>query len=70
MRKSKGQALGLEALSPRKMPVLGSRTTVFFELVKFCSSPEKKFEDFFSEGCLNLDCKTDSICVKTDQNLG
>ena len=33
-------SLGLE-----KCPVLGSRTTVFFELLKFCSSPEKNFED-------------------------
>ena len=39
------EVLGLEASSPRKMPVLGSRTAVFFELLKFCSSPEKKFED-------------------------
>ena len=41
------EVLGLEASSPQKMLVLGSRTAVFFELLKFCSSPEKKFEDVF-----------------------
>ena len=64
------EVLGLEASSPQKMPVLGSRTTVFFDLLKFCSSPEKKFEDVFFGDRLNLGCKTDSICVKTNQNLG
>ena len=28
-------------------PVLGSRTTLYFELLKFCRSPEKIFEAFF-----------------------
>ena len=58
------------ASKPQKMPILGSRTAIFFELLKFCSLPEKKFEDVFFGDRLNLDCKTDSICVKTDQNLG
>ena len=31
-----GQVLGLEASSPRKYPVLGSRTALFFEQLKFC----------------------------------
>ena len=31
-------------------PVLGSRTAIFFELLKFCRSPEKKFwKTFFTE---------------------
>ena len=28
-------------------PVLGSRTALFFELLKFCRSPEKNFKDLF-----------------------
>ena len=28
-------------------PVLGSKTAVFFELLKFCRLPEKIFEDLF-----------------------
>ena len=28
-------------------PVLGSRTALFFELLKFCGAPEKFFEDVF-----------------------
>ena len=43
------EVLGLEveASSPRKMPVLGLRTAISFELLKFCSLPEKRFEDVF-----------------------
>ena len=43
--------LGLEASSPRKLPVLGSRTTLFFKPWKFCwKTPEtsrKICEDLF-----------------------
>ena len=40
-----GQVLGfgLEASSPRKCPVHGSRTALFFELLKFCVALEKFF---------------------------
>ena len=47
-----GQAfgLGLEAPSPRKLPVLGSRTALFFELLKnFVDRLKKNFEDLFLE---------------------
>ena len=30
-------------------PVLGSKTAIFFELLKFCRSPEKNFDDLFLE---------------------
>ena len=35
--------LGLEASSPRKLAVLGSRTALFFKLLKFCGALEKIF---------------------------
>ena len=42
--------LGLEASSPQKLVVLGSRTAVFFELLKFCGALEKFFgKRFFVE---------------------
>ena len=38
-----GQVLGLEASSPRNWPDLGSRTTLFFELLKVCGALKKIF---------------------------
>ena len=35
-------------------PVFGSRTALFFEMLKFCRSPEKFFEAFFFEKHLRL----------------
>ena len=48
-----GQVLGLEASRPQVLenwPVLGSRTAVFFELLKFCEALKKFFgKRFFVE---------------------
>ena len=43
----KSLASKVEASSPQKMPVLGLRTAIFFELLKFCSLPEKNLKTFF-----------------------
>ena len=47
-----GQVLGLEASSPRKLPCPRSKTAIFFELLKFCRSLKKIFENLFFGDCL------------------
>ena len=54
-----GQVLGLEASSPRKWPVLGSRTALFFELLKYCGALENFFgKRFFVEIARKIFVKT------------
>ena len=44
------EVLGIEGQVLENCPVLGSRTAHFFEVLKFCRSPEKKFYlAFFNE---------------------
>ena len=54
-----GQVLGLEASSPQNWPVLGSRTALFFELLKVCGALETFFgKRFFVEIAWKIFVKT------------
>ena len=40
-------AMGWKPQVLKNCPGLGSRTALFFAFLKFCRSPEKKFDDLF-----------------------